>query len=869
MNPLFLYGIKVIVCSGILVGYYWLALRNKVFHHYNRFFLLSAVVLSLVVPVIKIDFWQQQQNETPVIKLLQAVNADNNSLDEIVLTSTTNAFDWQKFGGYLYLLFVGVLLINFVVTLCRIFIIYKQSKKIVTDEISLIQTEAKGTPFSFFKLIFWNLHIDIHSTTGQQILQHEIAHIHQKHSYDKIFLNLLLITCWFNPFFWLIRKEIDMIHEFTADQKAVKDCDSSTFAAMILQAAYPQHRFKLTNHFFYSPIKRRLMMLTKNTHTKAGYISRIMVLPLAALVFVAFTFKAKTLVDKPYSGKKITVVIDAGHGGKDFGATDGNGIFEKDISLAIAQKIKELNTNSLINIVLSRETDIYQTPVEKANFINSQSADVAITIHVDAIDTDSASIRSGISFWVSRDDYSNASGSKILASSLIQTFNNQQNLPVISPMPLQRNKGVWILQAARCPIVLMEAGFITNKKDLAFLQTDNGKTLIAKNVLKGLEQYLLVKESGLITTAVTDTMPVKKIPTVNAEIDIKKALIIENGKITGIGDAGEKNRTMQADSMHVIWLKPAEAMAKYGEKARYGACELTYSNRVNYNVFNQDKQLIILNGKVIGNAKEAKVILQKVDNLQSVNINKLEPKDAVAKYGTAAAFGASEVTYSPKLDVVENVEIKEIKPYKLGNKPMYVVDGKIMTEPDPLKSISPQSIDRINVLKGPPAVVLYGAKGENGVVEIFTKHSPLLIPVKEIAKTPNSNHLGEIVLVAPKQNTEEQEADEPIFTIAENNPAFPGGDEAWKKYLMKNLEADMPVKEGWKAGVYKITVSFIVKKDGSITDVKTNDFSSSRTAEQCINLIKYGPKWQPAIQNGHKVNCYKKQPITFVVEGLQ
>ena len=199
---------------------------------------------------------------------------------------------------------------------------------------------------------------------------------------------------------------------------------------------------------------------------------------------------------------------------------------------------------------------------------------------------------------------------------------------------------------------------------------------------------------------------------------------------------------------------------------------------------------------------------------------------------------------------------------------MYVIDGEIMIIPDPLNSLSPESIDRINVLKGASAVTLYGAKGVNGVVEIFTKvkpHKPLL----EMTKMPNSNHLSEIVLVAPQQNDDAKEANEPVFTMAESNPTFPGGDDAWKKYLMQNLKADMPVKEGWKAGVYKITVSFIVKKDGSITDVKTDDYPSSKTAEQCINLIKNGPKWEPAIQNGHKVNCYKKQPLTFVVEGAK
>ena len=527
MNPFFLYGIKAVVCSGILVSYYWLALRNKVFHRYNRFFLLAVVVISLALPVIKISFWQQQQNTTTVIKLLQAVNADNETLDEIVLTSKSDAINWQQQSFYLYVFIASIFLIVFIGSLLRIYIIYKQSKRIKTNEISLIQTEAKGTPFSFFRLIFWNLHIDLTSTTGQQILQHEIAHVQQKHSYDKIFINLVLIACWFNPFFWLIRKELNMIHEFTADQKAVKNSDSSSFAAMILQATFPQHRFNLTNPFFYSPIKRRLMMLTKNTHTKAGYISRIMVLPIAALVFVAFTFKAKSFITAPYQGKKITVVIDAGHGGKDFGATDSNGNYEKDISLAIAQKIKELNSNSNINIVLSRETDIYQSPPEKANFINGQPADLAIAIHVDAVDKNSATIKSGLSFLVSKDNFSNSSESKILASSLIQSFNNQPTLPVLSPLPVQPNIGVWILQASKCPIVLMNAGFMTNRNDMAFLQTENGKALIAKNVLKGIEQYLIAKETGESKYAPTDTIPVNKIPaSANGQIDIKKALII-------------------------------------------------------------------------------------------------------------------------------------------------------------------------------------------------------------------------------------------------------------------------------------------------------------------------------------------------------
>jgi protein TonB len=104
-----------------------------------------------------------------------------------------------------------------------------------------------------------------------------------------------------------------------------------------------------------------------------------------------------------------------------------------------------------------------------------------------------------------------------------------------------------------------------------------------------------------------------------------------------------------------------------------------------------------------------------------------------------------------------------------------------------------------------------------------------------------------------------------VFTVTENEPKFPGGDSAWRNYLMKNLKANTPVEEGWKAGVYKIIVSFIVRKDGTIADIRTNDYPGTKTAEHCIELIRQGPKWTPALQNGHMVNAYKKQPIIFVV----
>ncbi|MEI8060180.1 MAG: M56 family metallopeptidase, partial [Ferruginibacter sp.] len=307
MLPIAYYLLKVIICSGILFGYYWLLLRNKVFHGYNRFYLMAVVLLSLLLPLIKIDFWQAQPEQGGVIQILQAVSGTDAYMNNVIISTTNSNYnwDWEQLYPVLYLAVSLVMSIIFIRTLYIIRSLLKKYPTQVIDSISFVNTDAKSTPFSFLNYIFWNRHIDMDTTTGKQIFKHEVAHVQEKHTHDKLFINLVLILFWCNPFFWLIRKELNMIHEFIADKKAVEDNDTSAFAAMILQATYPQHRFQLTNNFFYSPIKRRLLMLTKNNNPKVNYWGRIMVLPLLVLVFAAFTFKTKN--NKPvYTGKKIT-----------------------------------------------------------------------------------------------------------------------------------------------------------------------------------------------------------------------------------------------------------------------------------------------------------------------------------------------------------------------------------------------------------------------------------------------------------------------------------------------------------------------------------------------------------------------------------
>ncbi len=289
------YLLKVIICSGVLFGYYHIALRNKIFHSWNRFYLLASIMISLTVPIMKINIFKNAgEDKGTAVRMLQAINTS----DEIVIEySRNNGFKFQTdtIIETAYLVVGTLLLAIFSMSLYKIFRLRKMYPGTKMKEINFIATNAKGTPFSFFNSIFWNDAIDLHSSQGQKIFNHEIAHVKEKHSYDKLFMNIVLILFWANPFFWLIRKELNMIHEFIADQKAVEDSDINAFAEMILHTVYPGQNFSLTNKFFYSPLKRRILMLTQNKNPKVSYLSRLLVLPLAAIIFFAFTIKINTL----------------------------------------------------------------------------------------------------------------------------------------------------------------------------------------------------------------------------------------------------------------------------------------------------------------------------------------------------------------------------------------------------------------------------------------------------------------------------------------------------------------------------------------------------------------------------------------------
>lgn len=156
-------------------------------------------------------------------------------------------------------------------------------------------------------------------------------------------------------------------------------------------------------------------------------------------------------------------------------------------------------------------------------------------------------------------------------------------------------------------------------------------------------------------------------------------------------------------------------------------------------------------------------------------------------------------------------------------------------------------IESVNVLKGTTATEKFGEKGRYGVLEIILKQATI-----EAVFTIDTTGIP-------------VSAEEKIFERVEIEAGFPGGDALWRRYLERTLDGSTPTKNGAPEGTYTVVVQFIVDKEGNISDVRALTNHGYGMEAEVVRVIKKGPKWSPAIQDGRHVKAYRKQPVTFMV----
>lgn len=310
MTPELAYFLKINV--GIIVFYifYRLFFYKDTFFHWRRTALLCFLGVSLFYPMLNLQEWVKAHEPMVVIADLYATTL----LPEVVFeeTITPTHTNWQEFAtnslSIIYFCGVILLFIRFIMQLTSIILLRIQCKVTEIQGVRVqILNKASG-PFSFFHWIF--VHPESHTQEElAEILTHEQTHAHQLHSADIMFSELICMACWFNPFIWLMKREIRNNLEYMADQRVLQTgYDYKVYQYHLLGLAHNKAAATLYNSFNVLPLKNRIKMMNKKRTKEIGRTKYLLFLPLAALLLIISNIEAVARTTKNFTREVIQTV---------------------------------------------------------------------------------------------------------------------------------------------------------------------------------------------------------------------------------------------------------------------------------------------------------------------------------------------------------------------------------------------------------------------------------------------------------------------------------------------------------------------------------------------------------------------------------
>ena len=270
--------------------------RNSNRLHFNRFFLLTSMLLALAMPLLGL----LSGIEVPQMATLKQQLFNGIMLNEVIVTpdgqpvlpemtvttsDTPSRFSvWQVIGG-VYLIGVGVMTLLFLFKLGRLVALIIRSPKRKMSGCTAVFTGREQGSFSFMRYaIFPNENVD------PDIMRHEMSHIEHHHSWDILFAEIMMILQWFNPFIYLYKKELQSLHEYQADRDVVATgVDKKNYMMLILQQCTAADFSGMSNNFSLILTKKRIKMITKNEKAKGLWWRLLATLPVLELLMIANT----------------------------------------------------------------------------------------------------------------------------------------------------------------------------------------------------------------------------------------------------------------------------------------------------------------------------------------------------------------------------------------------------------------------------------------------------------------------------------------------------------------------------------------------------------------------------------------------------
>ena len=690
MGTFFVYILKSSVCLALFYLFYRLLLSKETFHRFNRVALLGILFLSLLIPLLEVTTAQPTEMAHTMLTLEQLLAMVDFYSQDTVAVAPVEVKEITLSGIQITLVIYLAGIVFFacrnIYSLIRLFLLLRSGRKeIFHSGIRLIIHNKEIAPFSWMKYIVIS-EADLEEN-GREILIHETAHISNHHSVDLLVADLCIFFQWFNPASWLLKQELQNIHEYEADETVIKEgVDAKQYQLLLIKKAVGTRLYSMANSFNHSKLKKRITMMLKEKSNPWARLKYLYVLPLAAIAVTAFARPEISEKMEEISAVKVNDLAEI--------------VQEKVLQDTVKVSKDEKKDALVVTGVKSKEEEeivIFEVVEQMPEYPGGMSA-----LQKYLSEKIAGSPMKGKAGGRVMVGFTVAETGKIKDVRVLQSDEaslNQEAERIVSEMPdwipgKQRGRPVPVKYTV--PIRFGNIRFAENKQPLIFA---DGKEISMDAMEKldpsTIESFSVLKDSASIK--VYGKRGANGVILVNTQRGSKTK--IQNKEISF------SQKTTSTDAVPDFPVSGTVV----DEQGRPKAGVSIIVPNTNHGTITDINGHFSLKAMKDGNLWFSFIGYKPVKASVSSTMNIRMEQEVVDLF---PELSGSVKNGNSGFKVNNGVTVHGIK----GEEPLVIIDGKEAMEKDALSKLAPDHIKSISVLKDKSAQVVYGDKGKNGVI---------------------------------------------------------------------------------------------------------------------------------------------------------
>ena len=688
MGVFFIYILKSSVCLVLFYLFFRLLLSKETFHRFNRMALLGVLFFSLLIPCIEVTTRHQVEVQQAVLSIeqlllmaeLEATPANVGAVQE------TSAISWVQVVLLVYL--AGILFLacrNIYSLICLFRLIHSGKHEKLEKGVTLVVHNQEIAPFSWMNYIVISRK-DLEEN-GREILIHEMAHIHHRHSVDLLVADICIFFQWFNPGAWLLKQELQNVHEYEADETVINEgVNAKEYQLLLIKKAVGTRLYSMANSFNHSKLKKRITMMLKEKSNPWARLKYLYVLPLAAIAVTAFARPEISEKMEEISAVKVNDLAEI--------------VQEKVLQDTVKVSKDEKKDDLVVSGVKSKEEEeivIFEVVEQMPEYPGGMSA-----LQKYLSEKIAGSPMKGKAGGRVMVGFTVAETGKIKDVRVLQSDEaslNQEAERIVSEMPdwipgKQRGRPVPVKYTV--PIRFGNIRFAENKQPLIFadgkeismdaMEKLDPSTIESISVLKDSTSIKVYGKRGANGVILVNTQRGSKTKIQNKEISFSQ-------------------KTTSTDAVPDFPVSGTVV----DEQGRPKAGVSIIVPNTNHGTITDINGHFSLKAMKDGNLWFSFIGYKPVKASVSSTMNIRMEQEVVDLF---PELSGSVKNGNSGFKVNNGVTVHGIK----GEEPLVIIDGKETMEKDALSKLAPDHIKSISVLKDKSAQVVYGDKGKNGVI---------------------------------------------------------------------------------------------------------------------------------------------------------